>query len=134
MPYSIDISYEWTNDNNIDAAIFSITDKYDDCKWYASDTGPFNKDGNQKKLCINHGFQIKSLDMLKLIINEVKENPFIWIDFCTKEINNGDDCEHIYYSSNSLSNILPKFAEEYNERIKTYTGTDKEIFDLCKMN
>lgn len=133
MMYSIDISYQITDNNSsLEENLFSITDKYEDCEWYASDTGPFKKDGINKKMYRNHGFQIESLDTLKNIIKEVNENPFLWIDFCTKEINDGDDCEHIYCSDNFRSQMLPKYANVYDKRIKNYTGVDKEIHNLCK--
>lgn len=129
MAYSIDISYY--SGESTDANVFDITSKYHDCEWYAADTGPFVMNGPYKKICRNNGFKIDSLETLKKIITEVNAQPNIWIDFCTKSIDNGEDCEHIYNSNNRLNSILPKFAYEYHKRVKNYTGTDKEIFDLC---
>ena len=131
MAYSIDISYYITdNSENKDDHVFEITGKYNDCNWYASDSGPHGTNNNTER-SMNHGFHIESLDTLKNIIKEVNAHPFLWIDFCTKSIDNGNDCEHIYYSDMFLPQIIPSCREAYNEKRESYFGVDKEIYDLC---
>lgn len=124
--YSVDISY-YLKSNVDQKEIFAITDKYD-CKWTVSDTGPFMNSSIDKYQ--SFGFDVKTYEDIINIIKDVKQNNKLWIDFCTKKLEN-NDCIHLYWSDIMLKQICEGSLNEYDENKKNFTGSDKEIHDLC---
>lgn len=130
MPqYSFDISYFTDNPNVNDSDVFEITNKYENCKWYASDTGPFN---SNKKVTRNNGFMISNIDDLKNIIEEVNESNGLFIDFINVDNNENEDSVRIYASLNSLNAMENK--SEYFDTISNLTEENLEIFRLASNN
>ncbi len=128
MEYSVDISYYTTDaddDDVDDIEVHEITNKYNDCEWYARDT-TFGKGVNTY---VSNGYLIKSLETLKKIIKEVNDNPYLWIAFCTKTV--GEDIKRIYSSPVVLLDNGKLAKNLYAEQVAQFVGEDKEVYDLC---
>ena len=118
--YSFDISYPVIK--GPDQIELNITDKYPNCKWYASDC-EYNL---QKVIYRNNGYHI---DNLKDIVKIDKElSAGIFISFITRSV--GEECEHIFYHPEEFKNVIIPFKNNYIDRVtNNLSEEEREIYD-----
>jgi hypothetical protein len=128
MGYSFDLSY-YLDTNMTNSDVYKIVEKYPDCKWYATDIGPFGKSKSRKTR--NNGYNTKNIDQLINLIKEINETNGIFFDFIhSYAIGNSDDGERIYASPNALDQMCDIAKTQYFDKIQCLTGHDLEIFNL----
>lgn len=140
--YSFDISYCPEENKCTDDTVFNITDDYETCDWYVSDSttfidsdpdSPENQNVTHAK---NNGFRITSSDDLKEIIRRVAEIDGIYIDLITGFTQTSDSSAgtvevEVYRSKMNLKLATSDFVAEYSSGLSQLDLVNREIHNLC---